>query len=254
MAEKVQRKDVQKHGKGLKAQNRPQTLVVREFEPADKTEVHRIFNDGLMEMVTDTAFRGLRHHPESLLLYTAMTLVCYVITACWWMIVLLPVIILCGRYLYSRRVIHGYLERAMGTDMADIEGYYMKPPDSCMWVAVLEGEVVGVVAADGQQKSEGAVELRRMSVDQSCRRHGVGIALGQKLLEFAVTHKYSSVFLGTTAYTPAAHKLYMRLGFRCVGVTNGYITPGTRWSLLERIFYRVSHHHYSLHVANNNIS
>lgn len=58
--------------KGLKDQN-GQSLVVREFQLKDKPEVQRIFYEGLMEMVPDTAFRGLRHHPEILLLYTAIT-------------------------------------------------------------------------------------------------------------------------------------------------------------------------------------
>ena len=49
------------------------TVVVREFEAADKDQVQCIFYEGLMEMVPDTAFRGLRHHPESLLLYAAAT-------------------------------------------------------------------------------------------------------------------------------------------------------------------------------------
>ncbi|XP_018556514.1 N-acetylaspartate synthetase isoform X1 [Lates calcarifer] len=234
--------------------NRLQTIVVREFEPKDKAEVHQIFYEGLMEMVPDTAFRGLKHHPESLLLYTAMTVLCFVITMCWWVIGFLPAIVLCGRYFCSRHVIHGYLEHAMSTDMGDIEGFYMKSPDACLWVAVLEGKVVGVVAAVGQQKSGGAVELQRMSVDRKCRRCGVGFALGQKVLDFAAAHRYSFVVLGTTAYSPAAHQLYQRLGFRCVGVTNGYVTPGARWSLLERIFYRVRHHHYSLDVQHNKIT
>lgn len=254
MDEITQRNDVQKHDKGLKAQNGLQTVVVREFESADKEEIQRIFSEGLMEMVADTAFRGLRHHPESLLLYTAMTVVSYVITMCWWVIGLLPAIVLCGRYFYSRRVIHGYLEHAMSTDIGDIEGFYMKTPDSCLWVAVLGRRVVGVIAAVGQQKSGGAVELQRMSVDWRYRRCGVGVALGRKVVEFAVTRKYSSVVLGTTAYTPAAHQLYQRLGFRCVGVTNGYITPGARCSLLERIFYRVRHHHYRFDVENSKVT
>ncbi|KAE8301059.1 N-acetylaspartate synthetase [Larimichthys crocea] len=126
--------------------------------------------------------------------------------------------------------------------------------DSCLWVAVLEGKVVGVVAAVGQQKSGGAVELKRMSVDWSSRQRGVGAALGRKVLEFAVTHRYSFVVLGTTAYTQAPHQLYQRLGFRCVGVTNGYVTPGANTSFLEQIFYRVRHHHYSLHVQNSKIA
>lgn len=48
-------------------------IVVREVMPVDEADVQRIFYEGMMEMVPDTAFRGLRHHPESLLLYTAMT-------------------------------------------------------------------------------------------------------------------------------------------------------------------------------------
>ncbi|XP_070828020.1 N-acetylaspartate synthetase-like [Chaetodon trifascialis] len=251
MEERAHTNSVQKHDKGLNTQNGLQTIVVREFEPEDKSAVQLIFCEGLMEMVPDTAFRGLRHHPESLLLYSAMTVVCFIITMCWWVIGLLPAIVLCGRYFYSRRVIHGYLEHAMSTDMADIEGFYMKPPDSCLWVAVLEGKVVGVVAAVGQQDPGGAVELQRMCVGRSYRQRGIGVALGQKVLEFAVTHRYSSVVLGTTAYTRAAHQLYQRLGFRCVEVTNGYVTPGARRSLLEQIFYRVRHHHYSLSVQHS---
>ncbi|XP_054459798.1 LOW QUALITY PROTEIN: N-acetylaspartate synthetase-like [Anoplopoma fimbria] len=183
MEETTQRKNVQKYFKKIKGHNGLQTIVVREFELADKLEVQQIFYEGLMEMVADTAFRGLRHHPESLLLYTAMT-----------------------------------------------SKTFMK------------------------QKPGGAVELQRMSVDRSCRRCGVGVALGQKVVEFAVTHRYSSVVLGTTAYTAAAHQLYRRLGFHCVGFTNGYVTPGARCSLLERIFYRVRHHHYKLNVQNSKIT
>lgn len=114
--------------------------------------------------------------------------------------------------------------------------------------------MVGTVAAVKELKSEGVVQLRRMAVDPDYRQRGIGVALGQKLLEFAVANQYSSVVLGTTAYTPAAHKLYQKLGFRCIGVTNGYVTPGFRLSLLEKIFYRVSHHHYALNLQNGDIT
>ncbi|KAM3622882.1 uncharacterized protein V6R79_004235 [Siganus canaliculatus] len=251
MEQKVQKRLGPNLDRGLKSPNGFQSVAVREFQLEDEADVQQIFYEGLMEMIPDTAFRGLRHHPESLLLYAAMTIACFIITMCWWVIGLLPAILLCGRYFYSRRVIHGYLENAMSTDMGDIEGFYMKSSDSRLWVAVLEGRVVGIVAAVGQQRSGGALELQRMSVDQRCRRSGVGLALGRKVLEFAVSQRYSSVVLGTTAYTPAAHQLYQRLGFRCVGVTNGYVTPGSRFSLLERIFYRVHHHHYSLDVPSS---
>lgn len=125
---------------------------------------------------------------------------------------------------------------------------------SCFWVAELNGKVVGIVAAVGHQELGGAVELRRMAVDQNVRQQGIGFALGQKVLDFAEANKCPSVFLGTTAYTPASHRLYKRLGFHSVGVTNGYVTPGARSSLLEKIFYRVCHHHYSLNLENGKVT
>lgn len=228
-----------------------ETVTVREFEPADEPEVMRIFHQGLMEMIPNIAFRGLTHHPESLLLYAAITVVSLALTMCWWVILLLPALVVGARFFYCRRVIHGYLAKAMSGDMGDIEGYYMKSPGSCLWVAVLSQKVIGVVAADGRQDEEGrAVELRRMCVDRRYRRCGVGMALGKRLLEFAAASGYSSVKLGTTAYTPAAHQLYRRLGFQCVGVTNGYATPGSTQSLPERLFYRVRCHHYTYKVSN----
>ncbi|XP_057698415.1 N-acetylaspartate synthetase-like [Corythoichthys intestinalis] len=225
------------------------TLVIREFEPEDQVHVQRIFAEGMMEMIFDTAFRGLRRHPESILLYFTMAAASFVFTMCWWVIALLPAVVLCCRYLCSSRVIRGYLEEAMNKDMGHIEEFYINSTDSHLWVAVLDGQVVGVVAVVGQ-KGGGFAELKRMSVDRRCRRCGVGMALGSKVLEFAKTQGYSTVVLGTTAYSPAAHKLYQRLGFQCSGVTNGYVSDGATPSLLERIFYRVRHHHYRLEVKN----
>lgn len=222
-------------------------VVVREFEGRDERDVRRIFSEGMGEMVTDTAFRGLRHHPESLLIYLLMTVSCLWVSACWWVIVLLPVAILYARYFFSHRVTLKSTQHALKTDMADIERFYMKAPGSCVWVAEVNREVVGLVAA--QQRSRDMVELKRMSVDHRYRCRGVGRALGQKVLEFASAQGFAKVMLGTTNYTPAAHNLYRRLGFQCVGVTNGYTVsaaPGP--SLLERIFYRIRHHHYELQL------
>ncbi|XP_034543826.1 N-acetylaspartate synthetase-like [Notolabrus celidotus] len=247
MEDKGAKNGVQKEPK---TQTGLQKIVVREFEPADNAEVQRIFAEGLMEMVSDTAFRGLLHHPESILLYTTFIILCFVITMCWWVIGLLPVVLLWGRYFYSTRVIRGYLEHAMSTDMGDIEGFYLKSSDSCLWVAVLEGKVVGVVAAVCQKRSGGAVELQRMSVDQRFRQCGIGSALGRKVLEFAVLQGCSTIVLGTTAYKQSAHRLYQSLGFQCERITNGYVTPGTRCTLLERIFYRVCLHHYIIDMQN----
>lgn len=73
MEKNALKRNVQKHGKGQQGQSRRGTIVVRKYEPADKPQVQLIFYEGLMEMVQDTAFRGLRHHQESVLLYAAVT-------------------------------------------------------------------------------------------------------------------------------------------------------------------------------------
>lgn len=70
--EAAQKEDRKDKMSGPKAQS-GHTVSVREYEAADYPEVQQIFYEGMMEMIPDTAFRGLRHHPESLLLYTAMT-------------------------------------------------------------------------------------------------------------------------------------------------------------------------------------
>ncbi|XP_067107219.1 N-acetylaspartate synthetase-like [Osmerus mordax] len=221
-------------------------IIVRQFEHSDNPEVLRIFQDGLHEMIPDTAFRALKYHPESMSLYVIMTLVCLIATKSWCLTALVPIAVLCARYYYSRQIALGYLEIAKRTDMGDIEGCYMNTPDCCLWVAVQGDRVIGVVAAVSHLSGDGAVELKRMAVDRSCRRRGVGELLGQKVLEFASARGNPSVVLGTTSYSPAAHKLYQKLGFRCNGVTNGYTVPGARRLVLEWVFYWVRHHHYHL--------
>lgn len=72
MEKKTLKKCYKKQSNGLKEQNEYIPLV-RKFEPDDNLVVQQIFYEGLMEMVPDTAFRGLSHQSESLWLYAAMT-------------------------------------------------------------------------------------------------------------------------------------------------------------------------------------
>ncbi|KAG5285827.1 hypothetical protein AALO_G00007920 [Alosa alosa] len=224
------------------------TVVVRRYTPSDNREVLRIFHEGMMEMVTDTAFRGLLHHPESQLLYSAITVTFYVFTGSIWLACCILPLVLGVRYYYSWKVVNGYLERAQ--DMHDIDQNYMESSEHYLWVAEIGRTVVGLVAVHCLQ--DGNMELNRMSVDSHFQRQRVGVALGQQVLRFARLHAHSSssattsVVLGTTTYTAAPHRLYQALGFRCVGITEGFCTPGTERSLLEQAFYRVRHHHYQL--------
>uniref|UniRef100_A0A4W3HEN7 N-acetylaspartate synthetase n=1 Tax=Callorhinchus milii TaxID=7868 RepID=A0A4W3HEN7_CALMI len=118
---------------------------------------------------------------------------------------------------------------------------------SCFWVTVLDGNVVGIVAARGNEE-DNTVELRRMSVDAKYRGKGIAKALGRKVLEFAMLNNYSAVVLGTTAVKMAAHRLYESLGFKYVGVTEHYVLPGMSHSILERMFFQLHYHRYRLQL------
>ncbi|KAM3857767.1 N-acetylaspartate synthetase [Diretmus argenteus] len=176
---------------------RKDAVFIREFERGDQAEVRRIFYEGIMERIPNTAFRGLRQLPRTQLLYALMT-------SC----VL---------------------------------------PGSCFWVAVLEGRVVGIVAAQGRE-DDNTVELRRMSVDSRYRGKGIAKALGRRVLEFAMRNNYTAVVLGTTAVKLAAHKLYESLGFRRTGRSEDYRLPGMSRSPLERLFFQIRYSRYRLQL------
>ncbi|KAG9345823.1 hypothetical protein JZ751_008978, partial [Albula glossodonta] len=337
---------------------RKDTVFIREFERSDHVEVRRIFYEGIMERIPNTAFRGLKHQTQTQFLYAFLTLMCFVVTKSLALTCCAPLILMGARYYFSRKVILSYLDCALHTDMADIEEYYMKPtaplvlqiltlnqqipsspstssveekdgpqlrrcphpflvarrgeeipdarlesrprtatpplpspsgvpalptqdgavtvpvaprapsllsalpclplghttsltllshPGSCFWVAVLDGRVVGIVAAQGKEE-DNTVELRRMSVDSRFRGKGIAKALGRRVLEFAVVNNYSAVVLGTTAVKLAAHKLYESLGFRRVGGSDEYTLPGMSHSLLERMFFQIRYHRYRLQL------
>ncbi|XP_077732453.1 N-acetylaspartate synthetase isoform X1 [Canis aureus] len=243
-------------------------VYIREFRAAEQEAARRIFYDGIMERIPNTAFRGLRQHPRTQLLYALLAVLCFALTRSLLLTCLVPAGLLGLRYYYSRKVVLAYLDCALHTDMADIEQYYMKPPasccgytgttvvgpkwpgarpGSCFWVAVLDGNVVGIVAARAHE-ADNTVELLRMSVDSRFRGKGIAKALGRKVLEFALVHNYSAVVLGTTAVKVAAHKLYESLGFRHMGSSDHYVLPGMTLSLAERLFFQVRYHRYRLQL------
>lgn len=47
-------------------------LCIREFRAAEQEAARRIFYDGIMERIPNTAFRGLRQHPRTQLLYVLL--------------------------------------------------------------------------------------------------------------------------------------------------------------------------------------
>lgn len=47
-------------------------VCIREFHPAEQDTVRRIFYDGIMERIPNTAFRGLKQQPLTQLMYVLL--------------------------------------------------------------------------------------------------------------------------------------------------------------------------------------
>uniref|UniRef100_A0A8C5LWD8 N-acetylaspartate synthetase n=1 Tax=Leptobrachium leishanense TaxID=445787 RepID=A0A8C5LWD8_9ANUR len=220
---------------------------IREFQQGDQETVRSIFYQGIKERIPSSAFGGLRCQPLLQCLYAIMTVICFVVTSSLLLTCCVPVLVMGLRYYYSRKIILGVLECALRTDMSDIEQFYMKQPGSCFWVAVLDGKVIGIAAARGNEENN-VVELRRMSVDANYRGKGIAKALGRKVVEFAMLNHYSSIVLGTTAVKLAAHKLYESLGFKHLGVIEHHTVPCMTQSIAERMFFQLRYHRYCLQI------
>lgn len=48
-------------------------VLIREFAGGDDAEVRRIFTEGIMERIPNTAFRGLKHQPHTQIMYAVIT-------------------------------------------------------------------------------------------------------------------------------------------------------------------------------------
>uniref|UniRef100_S4R7H4 N-acetylaspartate synthetase n=1 Tax=Petromyzon marinus TaxID=7757 RepID=S4R7H4_PETMA len=156
-----------------------------------------------------------------------------------------PLLLLALRYYYSRQLILRYASNALCKDMADIPLNYIKTPGSCFWVAVLGGDVVGIVGARAHTE-DNTVELCRMSVDSRYRGRGIAKALGRTVIDFALANG-TAVVLSTTAVKIDAHRLYS-LGFKHMGVTEDYVLPGMDFSLPQRLFFQLRYHRYRLQI------
>lgn len=48
-------------------------VLIRDFARGDNAEVRRIFTEGIMERIPNTAFRGLKHQPHTQFIYAVLT-------------------------------------------------------------------------------------------------------------------------------------------------------------------------------------
>lgn len=100
--------------------------------------------------------------------FSSLAVAVFLVTMCWWVIVLLPAIMLCGRYFYSSQVIQGYLEKAISRDMGNIEEFYTKSSGKYARVELLSGDIDDLESAVAygsfvRQADEFQYVLRRLA-------------------------------------------------------------------------------------------
>jgi len=89
--------------------------------------------------------------------------------------------------------------------------------------ALLNGEVVGTCALVKAKEEPLTFELSKMAVSPKAQGKKIGYLLGNALVEKARELKAEKVFLETNSVLVPAIKLYEKLGFRHMPITNpGY--------------------------------
>lgn len=113
-----------------------------------------------------------------------------------------------------------------GDELANLQTVY-GPPDGCLLMACVGGEVAGCVAV--RKHAEDACEMKRLYVQPRHRGAGVGRVLAEIAIATAGKLGYVHMFLDTLPQMSEAQALYASLGF---GEISGYYPnplPGVRY-------------------------
>ena len=104
---------------------------------------------------------------------------------------------------------NGFYEQEMLQGMAEL---YDDLEGSQMWVAELDGKIVGDIAVI--KKGEDRAQLRWLGVDMDVQGHGLGNRLLSEAISFCREKGYRHLFLGTLDLLKPARHLYDKFGFR----------------------------------------
>ena len=198
--------------------------MIRKYKQSDSQQCRHLFETGLREVNNSFRTNILKTFWKPCVVFGLLTALASILLSLWAAPLCLLFMCLCISFVEvkiiraSEIVGDTEIDSALSTDLADFENYYMDGEGSCMWVAELRGQVVGMVAlVHTQNHDPGTTELQRMSVAQAIRGRGVAAKLIKKLVLFARWRHYNRVILGTKSSYCAAVRLYHKCGFKLIG-------------------------------------
>ena len=140
----------------------------------------------------------------------------------------------------AKQSFDAYVALAVREELSRIADYYLAKPGQGFWVAELGG-VVGMVGIERRSSRE--AELRRMAVETSHRRRGIGRELLRVAEDFCAESGYEAIVLSTSELQVAAMRLYEAGGYRLAGTeiaeTQSHKTVGAG----------LTRHHYEKRLA-----
>jgi GNAT superfamily N-acetyltransferase len=113
-----------------------------------------------------------------------------------------------------RDAFEAYIERALTEEIDRIAAYY-REHDGGFWVAIQSNRVVGTFGLE--RAAPDAMELRRMYVDLSARRTGIGRRMLQYAEDECRRRKIVRLELSTAEIQSAALALYRNAGYQLLG-------------------------------------
>lgn len=187
---------------------------IRQYQDQDYEAVRALFARGILEHAP-AGFRHILRAARVRLALLAVFVAARAAAGSWVLGLGTVALALVLLWVLVRSLSAEYVRDALGTDLCDVAGSYLRAPDRRFWVAEEGGTVVGMVAA--VPAGRGELELKRMSVSREHRGRGLARALCREVLAFARARGFGAVVLSTSMVQVAAQRLYEGQGFRKVG-------------------------------------
>ena len=203
--------------------------IIRSFERKDQSACQNIFKDGYQEFIKGIMVTYLSLLVRYIVMAAMFPILAAVIWSAWifavFVVMVCMVLAFIGIYLQLTGWL--YINHTLKSgDLKDNEESYMSIQQSHLWVAELNGRVVGMVGLIHEENFEqGVYELKCMYVVLNCRKKGIARNLINELISHAKTYSIKLVILKTTSTLVPAIQLYMKNGFTFSSASlNGKLT------------------------------